>query len=64
MVGTVTTRHLLTHAGLIVHEFGPRCFARCVWRTMTAHHPVTFLECLPGFHDHDSAEDDSQHRHP
>ncbi len=46
MVGVVTTRHLLTHPRTIIHEFGPRCYARCVWRTLTAHRVVTFLECV------------------
>ena len=45
MVGVVTTRHLLTHSALIVHEFGALCLCRCLWRTLTADHPVTFLEC-------------------
>jgi hypothetical protein len=46
MAGLVTTRDLITHAGLIVREFGPRCYAFCVWRTLFARHPVTFLECV------------------
>jgi hypothetical protein len=45
MVGVVTTRHLLTHSAVIVHEFGALCFYRCLWRTLTAEHAVTFLEC-------------------
>jgi hypothetical protein len=47
MTGMVSTRHLLTHSYVIVHEFGLGCFAYCVWRTLTEHrHPVTFLECV------------------
>jgi hypothetical protein len=46
MVGVVTTRHLFTQSRLIVREFGTRCFLRCVWRTLTARHDVTFLECI------------------
>ena len=46
MVGFVTTRHLITHSHMIVHEFGLRCYFRCVWRTLTAHRSVTFLECI------------------
>jgi hypothetical protein len=45
MVGFVTTRHLFTHSGSIVREFGPACLLRCYWRTLTADHEVTFLEC-------------------
>jgi hypothetical protein len=51
MVGFITTRHLFTHSAVIVHEFGVLCLLRCVWRTMTAHDVVTFLECalpIPG----------------
>ena len=46
MVGVITTRHLVTHSGLIVQEFGARCFLRCLWRSLTASRPVTFLECV------------------
>jgi hypothetical protein len=45
MHGRITTRHLLTHSALIVREFGLRCFARSIWRALTADRPVTFLEC-------------------
>jgi hypothetical protein len=45
MVGVVTTRHLLTHSAVIVHEFGALCLCRCLLRTLTADHAVTFLEC-------------------
>jgi hypothetical protein len=46
MNGFVTTRHLLTHSPTIIHEFGARCYVRCIWRTLTADRPVTFLECI------------------
>jgi hypothetical protein len=46
MVGVVTTRDLLVHPYLVVHEFGARCLLRCVWRTLTSDHEVTFLECV------------------
>jgi hypothetical protein len=46
MVGFITTRHLFAHPILIVREFGVRCFARCVWRTLSADRATTFLECL------------------
>jgi hypothetical protein len=45
MNGVVTTRHLFTHSGAIVREFGALCLLRCYWRTLTADHTVTFLEC-------------------
>jgi hypothetical protein len=48
VVGVVSTRHLVTHPRAIVHEFGLACYARCVWRTVAAHRPVTFLECIDG----------------
>ncbi len=50
MVGVVTTRHLVTHSAMIVHEFGALCLYRCLWRTLTADHAVTFLECADPIH--------------
>ena len=47
MRGFVTTRHLLMHSPTILHEFGARCYLRCVWRALTTRRPVTFLECMP-----------------
>ncbi len=46
MVGFITTRSLFAHPSLIVQEFGVRCFARCIWRTLTLGRNVTFLECI------------------
>jgi hypothetical protein len=46
MVGVISTRHLVTHPRAIVHEFGMGCYLRCIWRTVAAHRPVTFLECM------------------
>ncbi len=46
MVGIVTTRHLLTHPRTIIHEFGTRCYLRCIWRTLAEDRAVTFLECV------------------
>jgi hypothetical protein len=46
MVGVVNTRHLVSHPRAIVHEFGMRCYLRCIWRTATKHGAVTFLECI------------------
>jgi hypothetical protein len=43
--GVITTRHVLTHAALIVREFGLAVFLRCclviVWRRK-----ATFLQCV------------------
>jgi hypothetical protein len=50
MVGFVTTRHLFTHSAVIVREFGTVCLLRCLWRTVTADHAVTFLECTVPIH--------------
>jgi hypothetical protein len=49
MIGVVKTRHLMSYARVIVHEFGVRCYLRCVWRTISGHRPVTFLECATAF---------------
>jgi hypothetical protein len=57
MVGRVTTRHLFIQPHTIIHEFGARCYLRCVWRTLTAHRSVTFLECVPTT-DTDDADSD------
>lgn len=46
MVGFITTRHLVTHAPLIVHEFGLRAYLRCVRRVLSSHGATTFLDCL------------------
>jgi len=50
MDGFVTTRHLFTHSATIVKEFGTLCLLRCLWRTVTADHAVTFLECTVPIH--------------
>jgi hypothetical protein len=47
MVGRITTRDLFMQPHTIIHEFGVRCYFRCLWRTLTAHRSVTFLECVP-----------------
>jgi hypothetical protein len=50
MSGFITTRDLLLHSTEIIHEFGVRCYWRCVRRTFvgTFVHAgqVTFLECI------------------
>jgi hypothetical protein len=47
MQGCITTRHLFTHAGVIVAEFGFRVYFRCLVRTLRNRNgSLTFLECL------------------
>jgi len=46
MVACVTDCDLVAHPHIVVHEFGARCFLRCIWCTGTAHRAVTFLECI------------------
>jgi hypothetical protein len=41
--GVITTGDVLTHAGLIWREFGPRCLFRCA-RALFRTRPTTFLE--------------------
>ena len=43
IVGAITTADVLTHAGLIWREFGPRCFLRCA-RALFRTRPTTFLD--------------------
>lgn len=46
MRGCVTTRHLITHAGLIMREFGLKTYLRCLYRCLHSPGEVTFLECI------------------
>jgi hypothetical protein len=41
--GVITTGDVLTHAGLIWREFGPRCLFRCA-RALFRTRPTTFLQ--------------------
>jgi hypothetical protein len=43
MRGTITTWDVLAHPWLIVHEFGPRCYLRCL-RAVVMRRSTTFLE--------------------
>jgi len=43
MRGAITTWDVLTHPWLIVHEFGPRCYLRCL-RAVVSRRATTFLE--------------------
>jgi len=45
MQGTITTRHLLTMAPTITHEFGITAYLHC-WAMVLCHRRVTFLECV------------------
>jgi hypothetical protein len=44
MRGLVTTRHLLTHAALIVELFGARAYCRCLLLALLHPGRTTFLE--------------------
>jgi hypothetical protein len=44
MQGSITTRHVLSHAMTIVREFGPRCYLRCI-RAVLFGRRTTFLDC-------------------
>jgi len=46
--GVITSRHVLTHAALIVREFGLTAFLRCCL-VIVQRRKTTFLECVfPG----------------
>jgi hypothetical protein len=49
MRGFITTRHLVTHARLIIQQFGWRVYLRCVLYCLRPGKPVTFLSiaCAP-----------------
>lgn len=46
MRGTITTRHLLTHARIILGEFGWKVYLRCLMRSVVAPGKTTFLGCV------------------
>lgn len=46
MVGVITTRHLVLHAGLIVRLFGVRTYLRCVADAVRRPGRATFLGAL------------------
>jgi hypothetical protein len=43
--GVITSRHVLTHAPLIVREFGLDAFLRCCL-VIVRRRKTTFLECI------------------
>ena len=47
MSGTISTRHLFTHALVIVREFGLSCFVHCVWRSLTERAPARDVPRVP-----------------
>lgn len=46
MQGLITTRHLVTNAPTIIHEFGMVAYVRCVAACVLARREVTFLEVV------------------
>jgi hypothetical protein len=48
MNGTITTRHVLTHAHMIVRGFGWVVFARAVVAALHLSSRRTFLACVAG----------------
>ncbi len=44
MHGSITSRRVLSHAVLIVREFGPLCYWRCVKAVLLGRR-TTFLNC-------------------
>lgn len=47
MQGFITTRHLITHAPVIVGEFGWKVYFKCVAQCVLPHRrPMTFLSVV------------------
>ena len=46
MHGIITTRHLVTNASVIIHEFGMTTYLRCVAAAVLSRQKVTFLEMV------------------
>jgi hypothetical protein len=44
MDGSITSKHLFSHAMTIVREFGPRCYLRCLKAVLLGERK-TFLDC-------------------
>lgn len=44
MQGSITARHVLYHAVVIVRGFGPRCYLRCI-KALLLGERTTFLDC-------------------
>jgi len=43
--GVITTGHVITHAGIIVREFGAAAYLRCCL-VILRRRRVTFLQCI------------------
>jgi hypothetical protein len=43
MIGVIRARHLMTHARIIVREFGLRAYLRCLVRALRDPSRTTFL---------------------
>jgi hypothetical protein len=43
--GAITTRHVITHAAIVVREFGPAAFLRCCLAVLRRR-KATFLDCV------------------
>ena len=43
--GVITTRHVITHAGIIVREFGAAAYLRC-FLALLRRRRMTFLDCI------------------
>lgn len=46
MGGTVRTQHLFTCAAVIIREFGPRVYLRCILNAILRPGRTTFLESI------------------
>lgn len=46
MSGVIETRHLITHAHVIIYHFGFTTYLRCIIRALFSDKPVTFLDCI------------------
>ena len=49
MRGLITTKHLMTNAATIIHEFGVGAYLRCLAAAVLSRREVTFLECVMRF---------------
>ena len=46
MSGVITTKHLISHAHVIIFHFGLGVYLRCISRALFSHKPITFLDCI------------------
>ena len=50
MRGLITSRHIVTNAPTIIHEFGMGAYLRCIAACMFSRRNVTFLEVVMRLH--------------